>query len=227
MPTDDLIEIQTESGTAHGSLRSVNGNKHIALICRGVTGNLVQDVAKAERHGKPVILTQLVDALEDIGWSSIRFDYRGRGQSSRAPDVPTVSSMLHDVTCALSYIERTIGKEPDVVIARGFGSRLALESMRQFPTIPLIMWVPIIWLQTAFDIRYRMHEYRRTRVIEFDDTKIEKVFLKSLKDPTDDEVRSWIVAARPHLIVHGIDDEVATMPLISWSRLVPNLSFLL
>lgn len=218
MRTDNPIEFQAESGTAHGSLRSVNENKHVALICRGVTGDLVQDVAKGKKQGKPAILTQLVDSLEDIGWSSFRFDYRGRGHSSRAPDVPTVGSMLQDTACAISYIVSTFGKKPDVVIARGYGSRLALECMHQYPTIPLIMWVAIIWLQTSLDIRYRMHEYRRTGVMEFDDTKMEEVFLKSLRDPTDDDIRSWIVAARPHLIVQGIDDEVATMRLLIETR---------
>ena len=208
MATDNAIAIPAESGCLHGLLRSVPENKRVALICMGVTRHL---------ETQP-LLQDLAKALEQVGWSSIRFDYRGRGQSSHAPDLPTVSSMLQDIAYALSYIESTFGKNPDAVIARGFGSRLALECMQQYPTIPLIMWAPIIWLQTSLDIRYRMHEHRTTGVMKFDDTEMEEVFLKSLKDPTDGEVRSWIVGDRRHLIVQGAEDQVVPMRLVTEAR---------
>jgi len=207
-PGNSIIEIETAAGTVKGILRSVEKNKRLALLCRGLTGDL----------NRRLSVDDLADALAEKGWSSIRFDYRGRGNSYKAPNLPTVSSMMEDVTCVLSHIKQTFCKEPDAVIAIAIGCRLALECLKEYPTIPLIMWAPIIWFQTSAEIRYRMHEYRRTGVMEFDRTRIGDVFLESARDPTYDEVSSWVFKERHHFIAHGIEDEVVPMRLLTEGR---------
>lgn len=206
--TSDEIEIDTGFGPISGIRRSVEGSKLLAVICRGLTGELTRKSS----------LDELADALGQKGWSSICFDYRGRGNSSKAPNLPTLDSMMEDVTGVLSYIENKFGQKPDAVIARGFGSRLALACLKEDPTTPLIMWAPILWLQTSLEIRYRMHEFRRNGVMVFDDTTIGRDFLDSLRDPTNAELRSWIVGQRPHAIVHGIEDQVVPIRLVEEAR---------
>lgn len=142
------------------------------------------------------------------------FDYRGRGNSSKAPNLPTVESMLQDVTRSLSHIEEKFGKKPDVVIGQAIGCRLALECLKDHPEIPLVMWAPIIWFQTSAEIRYRMHELRRTGVMAFDGAAIGGEFVQSATDPSDHDIQSWICPARVHTIVHGAEDQVVAMRLL-------------
>lgn len=204
MTSEDLIEIQTQSGKIEGKLLSVEGSKLLALMCRGLTGDLTRRLS----------VDDLADALAAKGWSSIRFDYRGRGNSAQADDLPTVGSMMQDITSVVAYAERSLAKKPDVVIGQALGCRLALECLSDDPTIPLIMWAPIIWFQTSAEIRYRMHEYRREGFMAFDGATIGQDFLRSAIDPNDAEFRRWIHRDRRHIIVHGAEDRVVPMRLV-------------
>lgn len=208
MTSEDLAEIPTQSGTIEGTILSVDGSRQLALICRGLTGDSTQKSS----------LDDLAVALGQKGWSSFRFDYRGRGTSSKLANLPTLDSMREDIVYALRYMTDAFGERKSAVIARGFGSRLAIECLKEYPNLPLIMWAPILWLQTSLEIRYRMHELRRKGVMVFDNTTIGSDFLASLRDPTDAAVQSWVVAQRPHVIVHGTEDQVVPMRLVEEAR---------
>jgi hypothetical protein len=126
--------------------------------------------------------------------------------------------MREDVTQALSRISARTGHGPDVVIGRGFGARLSLEALRDHPNVPLIMWTPIIWLRTSLEIRWRLHEIHRCGFTEIDKTKVGEQFVASLKDPSDKQIKSWIVPTRRHVIVRAKKDRVVPWRLIKETR---------
>lgn len=196
---DEPFEIPLEQGqTLCGLIRRAPEISRWALLCRGLTGNLSRRSS----------LDELADALERRGWSSFRFDYRGRGTSLGNSGLPTVESMVKDVSRSLSSLWQQIGRLPDVVIVRGFGARLALEALVPHPDVPLVLWAPILWLQTSLELRGRMHELRRNGCLIIDGTELGANFLESLQDPTDDQVRSWIVPQRRHVIIQTQEDQV-------------------
>jgi len=169
-----------------------------ALICRGATGNL-------RRRSS---LDDLAVALREHGCSSLRFDYQHSLYPRRGERLRTLKTMLADVARALAFVLGTNGRAPDFVVGRGFGARLALQALKRYPDVPLVMWAPIVWLQTSLEIRSRLHEIRRHGVTSFDNTRIGGRFVARLEDPTDAEIKSWIVPKRRHIIVHGKDDAV-------------------
>jgi hypothetical protein len=178
--------------------------KKWTLICRGLTGNLTRRSS----------LDDLAVALREHGCSSLRFDYRYSLYPSSAGKLRTLDSMIRDTTQAISLLLKRNRRLPDVVVGRGLGARLALEALRPYPDVPLIMWTPILWLRTSLEIRYRLHEIRRKGFTTFDNMRIGARFVAALKDPTDAQVKSWIVPKRRHIIVYAKNDKVVPFRLV-------------
>jgi hypothetical protein len=198
------VEIPVNNNrTIRGSIRREANRNRWILICGGLTGNL--------QRASP--LDDLAEVLHRSGWSSLRFDY-GNSLAPRAnQELRTMETMLEDVSACVNFMSRdqSIGKPPDIVVARGFGCRVALEALPNHSNIPLVMWAPILWLATSLEMRGRLHELRRSGRLEFDSTEIGIEFVRSLSDPTDEQIKSWIKPERQHVIVQGEDDEVAPL----------------
>jgi 3-oxoadipate enol-lactonase len=211
---DEAFEISDRRGQSlTGRIRRVQGSNRWALICSGLTGSLSRRSS----------LDELADTLNLRGWSSLRFDYRNSLKPYLGQSLRTIKSMLEDISCALSALSRKVGGQPDAVIARGLGARLTLEALRPYPDVPLIMWAPILWLRTALELRGRLHEMHRQEHLSVDGTEIGDDFIKSLEDPSDADLRSWIMPTRRHVIVHGEEDQVVPVRLaIEAKNLIEN-----
>ncbi|CBE69086.1 MAG: hypothetical protein F9K13_07015 [Candidatus Methylomirabilis oxygeniifera] len=202
---DEPIQILVEDkGSLAGKLRRTTVGRKWALICRGLTGSL-------ECRSS---LDDLADSLDVEFWSSLRFDYRHSLKPEVGESLRTAVSMVADTKAAMAALHRQSRRMPDVVIARGYGARIAMEALLEAPDVPLIMWAPIIWLRTSLEIRYRLHEIRRLGFTEFDNAKVDAQFIASLQDPSDEEIKSWIVPTRQHVIICAQDDSVVPERLI-------------
>ena len=204
--TEDFpVEISVDNNRKiTGLIRREPSRNRWILICRGLTGNF----ARASS------LDDLAEVLQRSGWSSLRFDYGGSLAPVGNQELRTVETMIQDVAACLNFMSGDvgeIGKAPDIVVARGFGGRIALEALRDYPDIPLVMWAPILWLTTSLELRARLHELRRSGRLEFDQTELGSAFVSSLLDPTDAQIKSWIIPNRQHVIVQGEDDDVAPL----------------
>ena len=192
---------QGESLTA--KIRYLTKNKWV-LLCRGLTGN------KAKRSS----LDELVDTLSCDGWSSLRFNYRKSLFADKLKKLRTVKSMTKDLSIAFTALFEKVGRQPDVVVARSFGARLAIEALTPYPDVPLVMWAPILWLRTSLELRGRLHEMRRKGKLTIDGSDVGPKFIKSVKDPTDKEFCSWIVPQRRYILIQGADDKVSPFFLV-------------
>lgn len=209
LPVGKAEDIQCEipingARTIRGLIRRAPRGNRWVMICRGLTGSF------SVRSS----LDELAEVLEHSGWSSLRFDYGNSLKPSADEQPRTVPSMVQDVSGAISFMSGTSGeinRVPDIVIARGFGARLALEALQEYPDVPLVLWAPILWLRTSLELRARLHELRRHGRLEFDGTEIGDQFVDSLPDPTDEQIRRWIKASRQHIIIQGEDDDVAPL----------------
>jgi len=203
--TDECVEVPgINNRTIRGLIRRESTGRRWILICSGLTGN----VAKASS------LDDLAEVCRRGGWSSLRFDYGNSLAPLPNEQLRTIETMIQDVSACINFMSGDrggIGKPPDIVVARGFGCRVALEALQNHPNIPLVMWAPILWLKTSLEVRARLHELRRSGRLEFDHTQIGIEFIRSLLDPTDAQIKSWITRDRRHVIVQGEDDEVAPL----------------
>lgn len=197
------FRIAVKNGSVATVSQIVGDGRPLALICRGLTGDLTRQSS----------IDALAAEQAKVGWSSVRFDFRGRGEASQSAGLPTVTSMLEDLGAVLNWVKDKTGQEPNAIIARGFGSRLALECLESNPHIPIVMWAPIVWLQTSLELRGRLHEFRRYAKLVIDGTEIQSNFLTSLRDPDDAMIRSWIAPDRRHVIIHPQEDKVVPLEL--------------
>jgi len=197
---DEIVEIPAvQEGALDGRLRCVAGSRGDVLICRGLTGDFSMSGS----------LDELADALAGCGWSSLRFDYRGRGRSRGSAKTPTVNTMCEDVQSVYDYATERFGRPPSAVIARGFAARLVLEVLRGRPEAPFLLWAPIVWLRTSLEMRGRLHELRRRGRLIVDGSEIPSGFVDALEDPTDLDLRAWIVPQRRHVIIQPEGDAVS------------------
>jgi hypothetical protein len=207
--SEEAVDISLPDGeNLNGLIRFSESNERWVLVCRGLTGNLTSRSS----------LDELTDQLGDRQWTSFRFDYTGTLITEAYRNPRTRESMIRDVTLAISSLVERLQSNPTAVVARGYGSSLALQTLTDYPDIPIVMWSPILWLRTSLELRGRLHQLRRGGRLEFDKTVIGEDFVKAINDPSDDEVRKWINPDRRHIIVHGETDEVTPLWLVQEAK---------
>lgn len=129
-----------------GVLEDAESPRAAALIMHGIT-------AEKEEGG---LYTQLAGRLTGMGCSSLRFDFRGHGQSGGQGQDMTVSGELMDV-CAAADTARARWGLPLVLIAASFG---AVSSLLWYDKTGGDGVAAIVLLNPALDPYYAMVEPR-------------------------------------------------------------------
>lgn len=204
---DQVCTIEVDSQRRISGLVRYGGDR-FALLCRGLTDS-------SSRHSG---IDELADVLEKRCWSSLRFDYSNSLTIKGNDQLRTAQSMVRDFSQTLQSLSQCINQSPDVIIARGYGCRIALEGLASDKSqTPLIMWAPILWLRTAFEIRARLHELRKNGSLVIDGVPIAKEFVENVVDPTNNQLRAWVTPRR-YFIVQAEDDTVTTVRLVSETK---------
>lgn len=130
-----------------------------------------------------------LEAIRDLGFSVVGFDYRGYGQSGSGP--ATAGKAVQDAEAVYQYVTGDLGVPSDQVIlfGRSVGSGPAAEMAARYPTAGLV-------LESAFTTAFRV--MTRVSLLPFD------------KFPNLTRIRD---VRYPVLVIHGTRDFV-----IPWSH---------
>ena len=95
---------------------------HPAAGRRGVVmcGPLGQEADFVHRSWR-----RLAEMLAEAGWATLRFDYRGQGDSSEAPAIDQVAAWIDDVGHAVAWLKRRQGLDQVVLVGVRFGALAA------------------------------------------------------------------------------------------------------
>jgi uncharacterized protein len=109
----------------------------VVLMCGGYAGN------KCSKFRLSVRLSQ---ALAKRGIASLRFDYRGTGDSEGEFEELTLESQVSDALCCLNYLKShtQIDANQIGILGRSLGGMIAVLTTRDFPSIKsLVLWSPV------------------------------------------------------------------------------------
>lgn len=133
------------------------------IFCHGFTGN------KAENH---FIFTRMARLLTECGIASLRFDFRGSGDSSNYFDQMSLFTQIQDVDCVYHYLikKNFIDREKIGVLGLSMGAVAATYISSKYQLKSVVLWSPV-----AFP--YEIEKKILTRKIKKNLEKKGKVYL--------------------------------------------------
>lgn len=124
--------------------------KALALLVHGLTGD-------KDQKGRYVELAEL---LAEKGISSLRFDMRGRGETS---GYLTPLTAIEDIRTAGVWLGNQFPNLPGLVVARGEGAYASLVALGQNSVWRhMICWEAILFPRTSRELQGDYHAYRET-----------------------------------------------------------------
>jgi len=109
------------------------------------TGWLICDPFGTERTHSHRLMFEFARALAREGNDVLRFDYRGRGDSSGSPGDFTLSDHVADATAAAAELERRAGVPCSGILGLRLGATVAARAVGTSGRDPLlVMWEPVM-----------------------------------------------------------------------------------
>lgn len=180
------LEIPIEEGSVSAKFHEGENDKWI-FLCHGFGGN-------KERGNK-----RRAEFMNDKGWSSVRFDFRGNGDSSGDFIEQNLSSRINDLKTVVEYFN------PDRfhVFGTSFGGKVALHSAPKLENIEgLFLKSPVTYNSIMSGFRSAVENKGS---FEFIDGKpIDKRFFDDFESYSFEEVSEDIDV--PVAIAHGRED---------------------
>lgn len=171
------------------------------VFCHGFTGN------KVEVHRIFVIMAR---RLERHGIASIRFDFRGCGDSTGDFLSTTIKGEIRDARHAVDFICSHAGIDKERVGILGFslGGAIAAYAAGRDPRIKaLALWAPAADLLEEEEQIRTEHEIRKVwkyKAVDYYGTLIGRDFIKEI--PKIKPVNAIKKYNGPAIIIHGTDD---------------------
>lgn len=182
---------------------------NVVVMCHGITSS-------KEEGG---FYTSLAASLNHAGLSTLRFDFRGHGDSPIPPTNATVAGMIADLNSVINYVSKRYGQTS--IIAASFGASILLLLMqrRKVPAKGVVFLNPVTDYRTVFTARQTawsraifparglktvLSPYRRIRI--GDDFVMSPLMALELYYYEPSSV-CWSSGV-PALVLHGTDDQI-------------------
>jgi len=182
-----------------GLVHKTERSKLWVVFCHGFMGN------KAEVHR---MFVKCARCLAEAGITSLRFDFRGCGDSGGESSEFGISDWISDVGRALDFIQSNYGAEEFALIGLSFGGGIASTvAERDFRIRYIVLWAPVADFADA--LCYSMGEEEAGRIfaandVDFYGNVLGQKFLKEAQSfrPID-ELKNF---SGDVLIIHGAGD---------------------
>lgn len=107
-----------------------------ALLCHGFGGN---------KSGRFRLFVRLATRLAEAGIATLRFDFRGAGDSEGDFADTTISGLSDDVRCALKWLQEHPQIDPKRIgiVGRSLGGMIAVLCAAETPISSIVLWAPV------------------------------------------------------------------------------------
>lgn len=215
------VNIVSEGQQISGILTtSSEPNKRVVLLAHGGPGG--------NKEGPDGIFVRFAERLGEEGIASLRFDFRGSGESEGDPTKWTIAQQVKDLSAVLDFVLAKGYLFPGLVGESLGGTVAILGYDRRYKAIAL--WWPAIYLMqtslSAYLTAEKLGELARNGYVVDGDTKVGKAFLEEIQqivlDPNLNQLQI------PILLVHGDNDhEVPYSQSIEAMRMIKSTRQLL
>jgi len=171
----------------------------IAIMLHGGPGG--------EKDGPSQLYSNLAAELAGAGVASIRFDFRGVGESSGRYRDMTISSQTKEYEAVFALC-RHMGFSNVAVIGESYGGTIAVRSRTANPDAVVLLWPAIDFFDVTFApfaTPQKMELARRDGYTVEDGDEIGLAFLEELHEVRD-VWRDVKALSAPTLLIHGTGD---------------------
>lgn len=207
-PEETALRIQASDGVSLAAILATPTGKAVggALLVHGIT------VEKNEDG----FYTRLAALLAESGVQSLRFDFRGHGESQGRPQDMTIAGEVRDLTAAAEHM-RSLGWPRLAIVGTSFGAGVAIMATAQNPRAvsALALLAPVLdyrrtflqpeteWASEWFTPE-ALAQAKATGELDLDGFPLGVDLLKEFE--TLDAGKVLATLSVPTLIVHGSDD---------------------
>ena len=193
-----MISSGRERLSAELSLPQVQTNRIVIMLHGGPGGN---------KRGPADIFLRLADNATGLNLASLRFDFRGSGESEGDPVEATLSTQVEDMSASMVWA-RSHGYTRICVIGESLGATVALLGYSPEIEVLVLLWPAIYLMQTDLKDYFtpeRLAESKEHGFIRDGDAIIGRKLLEEC-EATEVEPHLRRVVS-PTLLMHGNADQ--------------------
>lgn len=175
-------------------VNSMGRNTPVVIMFHGFTGNHI------ESH---FIFARLSKALEKMGISSVRFDFRGSGDSDLPFEKMTISSEISDALKVVEYTKENFDNKIGV-LGLSMGGTVALLTAEKINPDALCLWAPASKNKEVFS-KGIPSVPKDLKFFDVGGIRVSKEFIKEILNlDAFEEAKKY---DKPALIIHGTSDQ--------------------
>jgi len=200
----------------------------------GGTAVLAHGISVEKNEGG--FYTRLAERLSDSGIASLRFDFRGHGESAGRSQDMTIAGEMEDLAAAVGELQRRFNQTP-AVIATSFGAGVAVLNASQNPDAvsTLVLLCPVLDYRRTFlfpETEWGQEWFTRDALAKVEDSGVLSLDGFLLGKSLIDEFGKLNPAAKvsslaiPVLMIHGSEDSMVPFSVArDVSKVAKNVTF--
>lgn len=184
--------------SAELSLPEVQTNRIAIMLHGGPGGN---------KRGPADIFMRLANSATKLNLASLRFDFRGSGESNGDPVEATLSTQVEDMAAGMAWA-RNHGYTRLCVIGESLGATVALLGYSPQIEALVLLWPAIYLMQTDLTdylTPERLAEFREYGFIRDGDAIVGQKFIEECKSTEVEPYLRRVMS--PTLLIHGDADK--------------------
>ena len=139
---DKILEVRAADGHVVPAVLTTRGSDRLILMSHGITGDRDEEGAHSD----------FAEECLKLGFDSIRFDFRGHGQSRMPSRHATICGRILDFMAVIRHA-RNLDYKQTFHVATSFGASITLLSAKRFSMedfSAVVFWNPVIDYEHTF-----------------------------------------------------------------------------
>ncbi|MCB1563289.1 MAG: hypothetical protein KDJ75_06920 [Alphaproteobacteria bacterium] len=163
-----------------------------------------------DKAGADNLYVKLESMFLGKGLHTLRFDFRGCGESGGLEENFTFKSACEDVQSVLEWAKEKKGYDRFILVAEGFGASVGIASMQETILFQILMWPILDFFQMAENVFHASGFEKKAGGKEFitlEDHKIGRALVEELVEADLEPFFETVEV--PTLIMHGVEDKIS------------------
>lgn len=173
------------------------------------------------------MIVNVAHQLVELGYTVVRFDCVGAGDSEGDSSYTTLGGELEDTLVVIKHIKEYLKPEKFVILGYSMGGLITSLASQKVETDGIVLWSPVA--DPFYNFYHLLGEERFLKGlsgenVDFNGDRVAKEFFVGLKNPEYQPLEHIRNYKKPVRIIHGTGDtDVPYINGISYKEVVPNV----